>query len=100
MPFAIRYKRAAAAEVEAAIRWYMRPEIHQAAAFVRDLERSEAHLRARPTIYQKVEGEVRRAVLRRFPYSIFFVVENNEVIVLAFMHHHRRPRSRADLLKT
>ena len=35
MPYPVRYKRAAAAEVETAISWYAQPEIDQAAAFVR-----------------------------------------------------------------
>ena len=100
MPYSVRYKRAAAAEVEEAIARYAQPEVNQASEFVRDLERTESHLRARPVLYQQVEGEIRRAVLRRFPYSVFYVVEQEEVIVLACMHHHQKPRTREELLKT
>ena len=46
MPYPVRYKRAAAAEVEAAISFYARPEIDRAAALVKDLERTESHLHA------------------------------------------------------
>ena len=78
---------------------YAQPEIDQAATFVKDLERTESHLRAQPALYQRVEGEIRRAVLRRFPYSLFFVIEQDEVIVLAFMHQHQKPRMREELIK-
>lgn len=97
MPYSIRYKQAASAEVEAAISRYAQPEINQASAFVKDLERTEAHLRALPALYQKIEGEIRRAVLRRFPYSLFYVIEREEVIVLACMHQHQKPRTREEL---
>jgi len=94
----VRYKRAAAAEVERAISWYGQPEINQASAFVEDLERTESHLRTHPELYQQVEDEIRRAVLRRFRYSLFYVIEQNQVIVLAFMHQHQKPRSRRELI--
>ena len=98
MPYSIRYKQAASAEVEAAISRYAQPEINQASAFVKDLERTEAHLRALPALYQKIEGEIRRAVLRRFPYPLFYVIEREEVIVLACMHQHQKPRTREELI--
>jgi plasmid stabilization system protein ParE len=98
VPYSVRYKRAASAEVEAAISWYAQPEINQASAFVRDLERTEAHLRAQPALYQQVEGDIRRAVLRRFPYSLFYLIEREQVIVLACMHQHQKPRTRGELI--
>lgn len=42
---------------------------------------------------------MRRAVLRRFPYSLFYVIEGNEVIVLACMYQHQKPRTREELIK-
>ena len=99
MPYSVRYKRAAAAEIEAAISWYAKPEINQASAFVKDLARTESHLQTQPALYQRVEGEIRRAALRRFQYSLFYVVEQDQVIVLAFMHQHQKPRTRGELIK-
>ncbi len=98
MPYSVRYKRAAAAEVEIAISWYAKPEINQASAFVKDLERTESRLRSQPALYQRVESEIRRAVLRRFPYSLFYVIEKDQVIVLACMHQHQKPRTREELV--
>ena len=99
MPYSVRYKRAASAEVEAAITCYAQPGVDQASSFIEDLERTEAHLRALPALYQRVEGDIRRAVLRSFPYSIFYVIEQDEVIVLACMHQHQEPRAREALIK-
>ena len=49
MRYSVRYKPAAAAEVANAITWYSQPDVKQAEAFVRDLERTEAHLGAHPS---------------------------------------------------
>jgi len=33
----------------------------------------------------------RRFLVRRFPYSVFYRIEGDEIIVYAFSHHKRRP---------
>ena len=43
-----------------------------------------------PVVYQ----DVRRALLRRFPFCVFFVVESDRAIVLAVHHHRRDPATR------
>lgn len=98
MAYSVRYNEAATAEIETVIGWYSQPDINKGAEFVRELERTEAHLASHPELYQRIEGAIRRAVLRRFPYSLFYVIEIDRVLVLACMHHHQKPRSREDLL--
>ncbi len=41
---------------------------------------------------------MRRAVLRRFPYGLLYVIDGEEVIVLSCYHLHRRPPRRASLV--
>ena len=43
-------------------------------------------------IYQEVYRNVRRALTRRFPYSVFFIVEENRIVVLSVFHVKRSPR--------
>jgi plasmid stabilization system protein ParE len=46
-----------------------------------------------PAIFPVYDGSVRRALLRRFPYGIFYEVEPDRVVVLAFVHMKREPDS-------
>jgi hypothetical protein len=39
---------------------------------------------------------VRRAVLQRFPYSIYFMVEDDRIVVLAIFHARRSPSQLED----
>jgi toxin ParE2 len=39
----------------------------------------------------EIRPDVRRRMLRRFPYSILYAVENGEVLVIAVVHQSRRP---------
>lgn len=48
-------------------------------------------LQKHPSIYKKVYQNIRRAVTRRFPFSVFYIIDNNNVIVLAVLHARRDP---------
>ena len=39
----------------------------------------------------EVRPAVRRRIVRRFPYSILYTLEGDEVVVLAVAHQSRRP---------
>lgn len=39
----------------------------------------------------EVRPDVRRRIVRRFPYSVLYTVENEEIVVLAIAHQSREP---------
>jgi len=49
-----------------------------------------------PDANPRVHGEVRRELLRRFPFGVFYVVENETLLVLAVAHARRKPGYWAD----
>jgi hypothetical protein len=44
-----------------------------------------------PFSYLMIYRAVRRALVRDFPYSVFFLVEETRVVVLAALHQMRDP---------
>ena len=44
-----------------------------------------------PEWFPKVRGEVRRAVVRRFPFAIHFLVETDRIVILSVFHTSRNP---------
>ena len=46
----------------------------------------------KPGRFPPVRWEVRRALLRRFPYAIHFLTEPDVIVVLAIFHTKRDPR--------
>ena len=48
-------------------------------------------LEENPFLFQKVHGEKRRAIVRRYGYQIIYVVKGREVYILAFLHGSRNP---------
>jgi plasmid stabilization system protein ParE len=45
-----------------------------------------------PEMYARVHGDVRRAVVSRFPYAVFYRIEPKQVVVLTVLHTSRDPK--------
>jgi plasmid stabilization system protein ParE len=75
---------------EAALR-YEREKSSLGLRFEEDLERVFTRLADNPLQFPPLEAEARRALLRRFPYGVFFTVTADVVTVLAVLHLHRHP---------
>lgn len=44
-----------------------------------------------PLMYPDIYRNTRRAVIHRFPFTVFYRVENSTVVVVAIMHASRNP---------
>lgn len=91
MGLPVVYRQAASREIIAAARAYEGYRKGLGASFVNEVVRLEAHLSDAPGLYQMVLGEVRRAILRRFPYGLFYLEELERVVVLACLDLRRDP---------
>lgn len=80
-------------DVEQAYRWYEAQSVGLGMEFLRCLEVILAAIQRTPTIYPKVQGTCRRAILRRFPYVVFFEAEQdrNCCIVYSVFHCAQHP---------
>jgi plasmid stabilization system protein ParE len=59
--------------------------------FVDELDRAIQNAHQNPQHYQVVHREIRRVLLRRFPYAVFFIAEQERVVVLAILHQYEDP---------
>ncbi len=85
---------AAEAETASAHDWYEAQSVGLGAEFLRAVEAVLASIQRTPTLYPVVRGRTRRALLRRFPYGVFFYdrEEGHEVVVVAVVHGRRHPQ--------
>ncbi len=81
----------AEAELFDAALWYENEKEGLGAAFEQDFDRLAARIRQAPRQFPEIEPPVRRALFHRFPYATYFVVGDDELVVLAVLHQHRSP---------
>ena len=78
-------------DVTAAYRWYEDERAGLGLQFLEELRAAYDRIAEDPLRYQQLESGIRRALVRRFPYAIYFAIESDVVVVLAFMWAVIRP---------
>ena len=80
-------------ELDEAAAWYEARRPGLGFEFAAEIERVIASISARPLAFApwKAQDPVRRALVSRFPYAVFFDVEPERVVVMAIAHSSRRP---------
>ena len=82
----------AEAEVQQAFDWYEEQSKGLGLEFLRAIEACLAGVTRNPFAYTVVKvPNVRRAVVRRFPYALFYLVDDDAIVVIAVFNVKRRP---------
>ena len=88
----IVFRRVARAEMDEAIAWYEYQREGLGLEFTTEIDTHLQRIANNPQQFPQTRGQIRRAVLQRFPYTIHFLDETNRIVVLAIFHVKRNPR--------
>ena len=78
-------------EFLAAIDYYNNAEPGLGMAFYAEVESAIALVETYPDMWTDIGGNIRRCLVRRFPYAILYSKEDNHVFIYAIMHTKREP---------
>ena len=87
----VRFRTEAADDVASARRWYDGQRSGLGHDFVRSLEQVVALIAELPDAFPEISTGYRRALLRRFPYALYYRVTGKSVDVIACLHTRRSP---------
>ncbi|MEQ1575154.1 MAG: type II toxin-antitoxin system RelE/ParE family toxin [Vicinamibacterales bacterium] len=71
--------------------WYEGERVDLGAKFLLELCATFVRIEQAPLQFPLVSGDIRRAILHRFPFGVFFIEEGDVATVLAITHLHRHP---------
>lgn len=83
-------RAAAAADLARAVSYYQ--GVGHGERFLAELDRVVDRVRELPSSAPVVMPEVRRALMRRYPYAVFYLFEPQRLVVLAVLHQRANPR--------
>jgi toxin ParE1/3/4 len=86
----IRYTASALADIDQAYNWYEDQKEGLGDRFIAGVRETAARIDISPTGYEKRIGEARKANLRRFPFAMWFRIEDSN-LVIACLHAKRSP---------
>ncbi|MBW4632221.1 MAG: type II toxin-antitoxin system RelE/ParE family toxin [Iphinoe sp. HA4291-MV1] len=79
-------------DIEEAFEWYEEHNPGLGFEFVRAVDTCLATIGRITLAYPLVHQEVQRALIRRFPYGIFYLLEEDTIFVIACFHVKRDPQ--------
>jgi plasmid stabilization system protein ParE len=80
-----------AADLNAAVRWYDNIDSKLALRFSLEVIRIMSRVEQSPLQFPRVTPRVRRAMLKRFPYVVYFSLNIRILSVIAVVHQRRNP---------
>ena len=87
----VRFLPEADVEFRESARYYEDKAPGLGVTFIAEVHRVAAVVASQPGIGSPVDEELRKFVLRRFPFNLIYAVECDEVVISAVAHHKRRP---------
>jgi toxin ParE1/3/4 len=94
-----RFHEAADAELTEAVSYYDGKANGLGDRLLAEVKAATRYIERYPEIAPIIEDGVRAKVLVRFPYSLMYVVEENELYIVAVAHQSKRPGYWADRLQ-
>ena len=91
MTLTVRLTSAAVQDLALAEQWYLNEAPHVLTSFEREIDKAFRLISERPTLYQTVESTVRRALVQKFPFSVFYRILPEWIEVIAVLHQSRDP---------
>ena len=78
-------------EYAEAIQYHLTIDSRIAENFISEIEHGINAIRRNPLTWRIVENDVRRYLVHRFPYGIYYTSENDFITIWAIMHLSREP---------
>jgi plasmid stabilization system protein ParE len=86
-----RFLEPAEAETDDAVAYFDAQREGLGDRFEQDLLSTVTYIRQHPLSGKKLSARVRKFRLRTFPYDVIYVVDVDEVVIVAVAHHRRSP---------
>lgn len=88
---AVFFHPEADAEVVAAAAYYEGQQEDLGKRFLSAVEDGLARIRINPQLYPLIDGDVRRCLMRTFPFGVLFRDRAERIEIIAVMHLRRKP---------
>lgn len=92
MNYVVRLREEADRDLASAAAWYEQQRKGLGHEFLNEALASFERIGEEPLTHPVVHRNARRALMTRFPFGIYFRVEQAQIVVLAVVHGSRHPR--------
>ena len=92
MKYKLIVRPEAESELLEAVKWYEKKVRGLGANFLLNVEATIESILRIPEAYTLTYKNTRRALVRKFPFSVHYIIDGNNIVVLAIFHSSRNPK--------
>lgn len=74
-----------------AFEWYEMQQKNLGIQFLDEFDAAVRRIASYPEAFVLIGGNVRRCLIKRFPYGILYALDTDKIIAIAVAHSHRKP---------
>jgi plasmid stabilization system protein ParE len=90
--YTVHIRHDAELDIEEAAFWYEKQREGLGDEFLDQIQAALRLMAENPYMFPIVHRHTRRALIKRFPFGIYFRIEQNSIVVVAVMHGSRHPK--------
>ncbi len=87
----IEFLEVAQAELDEAFSWYENQQENLGVQFLTEFDAAIRRIAAFPKSYVMLGSDIRRCLIKRFPYGVLYGIDADRIIIIAVAHLHRKP---------
>ena len=92
----IKFTDDAKADLQKAYEYYEGERTNLGEEFLDEVDKTVAHISSNAKMYAKFYKNVRRAILKRFPYAVLYVIRKMKVNIFAVFNTYQDPQKSID----
>lgn len=93
MEYSLIVKPKAQQDIKKAIEWYKEQSENLPKKLLNKIDESLEKIEKTPEHYQKRYNEIRIVFTKKFPYGIYYTLEENTIFVHAVLHTKQNPKT-------
>ena len=87
----IEFLEAAQTELDEAFDWYELQQANLGVQFLTEFDAAIRRVIAYPKSYALLGSDIRRCLIKRFPYGVLYGIDGDRIVIVAVAHLHRKP---------
>lgn len=91
MTWEVTLRLEARQDVWSAANWYESQQRELGQRFLNEILVARSKVAEQPLIYSIIHKNIRRIIVKRFPFAIYYIIKGQSVIIIAVLHMRRNP---------
>ena len=87
----IKFAREASNEFLDSVEWYEARSVVLGLRFTDEIDSTIERIRLNPELYSSIVDDIKRIQVNKFPFSIFYKIEDDTLVILRIFHNKKKP---------